>query len=184
MQSQVVRAIAETADQQALVKDAVIEEGGAQDMNHVAFHLQPIAMLNFRIGEVGGEQSDRRLHIRAEQQRPPAFALQLEPGEMARVAVVETENAARAGHDIAMPVEQGEPVAVLQGAKPAVMEIARGRNVELRGILGPACCNRIVRHCLLHPACGSSPREREEGLGTEGAVSTSRRPSLSSSSPR
>ena len=75
---------------------------------------------------------------------------QVEVREIARVAVVDALRAARAGERVAVVVEDGEGVAVLQRPRPPLLQRGGGGNEELRrlrrghGRAGAACGFALV----------------------------------------
>ena len=83
------------------------------------------------IGQIDGQQRIVVLDDRAEQQRPAVVDQQLQAGQEARVLVIEPLGAALAGHDVAVVVEHAEGVAVLEGARPPLLQRRGRRDVEL-----------------------------------------------------
>ena len=91
----------------------------------------PIVLVDVRVGQIDMVAEIVVPDRRAEQKRLRTIEQQLEIGEVARIAVEQAIGPTRGRADIAMAVEDGKGVVVLEGA-PRPGGGAGGRDVEWR----------------------------------------------------
>ena len=127
-----MRENAVVADRQALMARVFPEELQSLDMQRFPRRRQLPAGVDIRIGEIGGKEGIVVAHGRAQQQGPLAVHAQLEMGEIARIAMEQAVGRAHEGKDIAVVIEQGEGIALLQRAKSALLQ-RRMRRYVVRG---------------------------------------------------
>ncbi len=135
----------EIADGEAFVARAPEQEARAAQMDEIVRQLfLTSASRQVRIGEVAAQSCVVVPHRGAEQQGPHAINGEEELREMARVAVEQAMVAGKTGHGIAMGIEHGERVVVLERAR---------HRLDLRG----ASRDRIAR---LLRVCAGDPGRR------------------------
>jgi hypothetical protein len=119
----VVRPRVEVAHRQALVGAARPDELRPDEMDRVLRDVQAAARVEeVGISQIGGQERVVVLDDRAEQQGPAVIDQQLQAGQETHVLVIETLGAAFPRHDVAVVVEHAERVAVLQRARPALLQ--------------------------------------------------------------
>ena len=112
-QLQAGRAEPEVADRDALVADAVPQHLGPRDMHGAVPERLP-AQHHVRVGEVDREPRVVALGGRPQQQRPFLADAQHQARQVARALVVDPLLGEADGLDVAVAVEQGERVLVLE----------------------------------------------------------------------
>ncbi len=141
-------AVGEVAKTYSLVEHALPEEFGAFDADRIARQHDRAIDVNVGIGEVDRQRDIVVLDNGAEQQR--ALSLDQEPPIRQVARVVEIEPFGRtAGGDVAIFVEHGEGVAMLQNAQRALNQRGFGFDVVLRQFDDPV-------HDVIHAARGFS----------------------------
>ena len=88
--------------------------------------------VDIRVGQVYGECGVVVLDRGTQQHRALPVQQQLEPREIAGIAMEQPFRRAAMRDDIPIVVEQSEGVAVLERAQLALLQRYRGRNIELR----------------------------------------------------
>lgn len=94
-------------------------------------HAVRIAERHVRIGEIGPEQLVVFLDACAEKQRPQAVQPQPQPRDVARALVIEALLSRAVHPDVAVQIEHGEGVAVLQHRIAFARARRGGQDVEL-----------------------------------------------------
>ena len=118
-----MRARVEVAHRQALVGTTGPDELRPDDVDRVLRQLQAARRIEeVGIGQIGGQNRVVVLNDRAEQQRPAVIDQQLQAGKEAHVLVIEALGAALPRHDVVIVVKHAERVAVLQSARPALLQ--------------------------------------------------------------
>ena len=157
-EANVMRARVEIAHREALVGTTRPDELRPDDVDRVLRQIEPAGGIEeVGVGQIGGQERVVVRHDRAEQQRPAVIDQQLHAGEEAHVLVVKALGAAFPGHDVAVMIEQAKRVAVLQGARPALLQRRGRRDVELhdRGTQWGTGRRRLVGRTHEHPRLDS-----------------------------
>ena len=118
-QSESDRRLAMVADRDPLVGDAFPEVSGANDMQRIARQYDAPLVENVGIGEIGGQRKIVVSNARAEQQRLHSVDQQFESREIAGVVIEQAVGAAGGRPHIAVAVEDGESIGVLEDAPRA-----------------------------------------------------------------
>jgi hypothetical protein len=109
-----------------------------------------VRSVDVRIGQIAGQSGVVIPQGRAQQQGSNTVDPKLAPGQIARVPIIKTVRSARTADRVPVMVKHGEHVAMLQGARPALLEGDRRGNLELRLSNGLGCprlvCQGIDRH--------------------------------------
>ena len=124
-----VRAV--VGERDALAQGAVAQIDRARDMHGVLQQDDPAVGVDVGVGEIDVVVEIVVLDRRAQQQRLGAVDHQLQVREVARVAVEQAIGAAAGGADVAVAVEHGKGVVVLERA-PRARGGAGSRDVEGR----------------------------------------------------
>jgi hypothetical protein len=131
-QAQVLPPVAEVAHQQPLVACPVPDELDAVQMDVLPAQRDLAVRQQIGIAEIGVEHRVVVLSHRAQQERPRFLEQQLELRQHARVAMVETLRVARLAPDVAAMIDDGERIAVLERAGPALLQRIAHRDGVLR----------------------------------------------------
>src|SRR3984957_9408799 len=179
---------AEVAKAEPLIARARPEKLRADDLYRVSRKLEFAAREKIGVGQIRCEQRIVVLDIGAEQERPLSVDQDAQIGKVAGVLVKEAFGIAAAGGDVAVMVEHGERIVVLEGSRATLQYGSRCRDVEgvgdcfgVRGLQRRVaaqvrCCQTIIPCffcsvarkggcCIVIPrpraarsACGSAPR--------------------------
>src|SRR5690606_12549450 len=116
---------------QPFVYPRLPDELRAHDVDGRLRQTQAVARVeDVGVGQIGGQGRVVVLDDGAEQQRLPAVDQQLQPGEIAGVPMVDAFGTALGGNDVAVVVEHREGVAVLERARPPILQRSGCRYVE------------------------------------------------------
>ena len=106
--------LAMTCERNALVRGAVPKIRGPHDMNHVARQYDMAFEVYVRVGQVGRQGEIVVAYAGAEQQRLHSRDEEFQAGQKASVMIEKSVGAASRGSNIAVTVEDGESVGVLE----------------------------------------------------------------------
>lgn len=116
---------------EALEAGRLPEEARATHMNEVVLELEPTVVIEIGIGEIAGQGRIVVPHRRGQQHRAPSFDRQVEMRQVPGIAVEDALRAAGSRECVAVVVEDGEAVAMLQGPRPAFLKRGGGGDEEL-----------------------------------------------------
>ena len=105
------------ANAEALVADALPQEFGALEKDGVARELAASVQLDVGVGEIDGESRLVLVDDRAQEERPLAVQPELQMRQVAGVAIEKPFRGVLDRADVAIAVEHGEGIAVLQVAE-------------------------------------------------------------------
>ena len=128
---QVVLDVIEIVEGEAFVDGRFPDELGSQHVNAVLAQAAAARPVGVRVGEIDAEQGIVVLDGRAEEERPAAVQRELVARQEPGVFVEDALGCPLAGEDVAVVVEHGEGIAVLEGAGAPLQQRRGGRNVEL-----------------------------------------------------
>src|ERR1700686_2494421 len=100
-------------------------------MYAVAPQLQFVTQVYIRIGEIGGQQRIIILYGAGKQQRSAPFDVESKHRKVASVLVIEAFGIGNSTGEIAVVIEHGKCVAVLQRAGTAFQQRCSSRYIEL-----------------------------------------------------
>ncbi len=137
LDANVLRPLVIIFDGQPLVAVCHPQEARPAQMDEVMLQDEPaLAVEEVGIGQVAGERCVVVAQCRRQQHRALPVDRQVEVRKIARIAVEEAFRTSRAGERVAVVIEDGEGIAVLQGAWPPLLQRCGGGNEELRDRCG------------------------------------------------
>ena len=158
-----LRAGAEAANAEPLIARAGPEKLRADNLDRVSRKLEFAAREKIGVGQIRRQQRIIVLDIGAEQERPLSVDQDAQIGEEAGVLVKEPFRAAAAGGDVAVMVEHGECIVMLERSRPPLQYGGRCRRCRkdwgrfgVRGLRRRVaaqvrCCQTIIP-CFFVPA--------------------------------